>query len=176
MSDSPATPALLRSGKPRSPKLDPTDQICRVLRAYADRGVFRSFSQSERTAGKVRFRFLWLSQIPVDLVWDEKTATFTFRNFLPAVPPRSSMYDELKEFIRGRASRRLPKHRRIEASKAEIGLINRKGNVSIALRVKRSNYEYGANRAVNLINEIYMGFLHDHYFDYLNEHFGVPDE
>ncbi len=62
----------------RSARSDPTSQVRKVLQAYADRGIFRSFSELNAPRGRARFKFLWLSERPTDLVWTEKTRTLSF--------------------------------------------------------------------------------------------------
>lgn len=176
MTRAPALGTKANKRRPAKPASDPSAEVREVLRDYANRGVFRSFSESEERRGIAEFKFIWLNEIPVTLKWNRKTATLTFRDFLPEVPADSAMYADLKEFVRARSSSKLRAHRRIDPKRAEVGYVNRGGSVSIRLKVLGADFRYGANRAINLINEIYMGFLHERHYDYLVQNFGVPDE
>lgn len=176
MTRAPSLGTKARKRRPAKRTVDPSAAVRKVLRDYANRGVFRSFSESDQRGGIAEFKFIWLSDIPINLRWNRRTSTLTFFDFLPEIPARSAMYSDLKDFVRARTSPKVPAHRRIDPRRAQVGYTNRGGNVSIRLKVKGTDYRYGANRAINLISEIYMGFLHNRYYDYLVQNFGVPDE
>ena len=74
------------------------------LQGYADRGVFRGFSEQAPTGGRHRFRFSWLGSRPLALGYAPETGTFVFRNLLPNVQARSPLYRDLQAFVAGRAS------------------------------------------------------------------------
>ena len=154
----------------------PTRQVERLLRRYADRGVFRSFHVSETRGGKLSCKFEWLTERPLTAVYDPQADTLEFRNLLPDVPAASPMYAELKAFARERADSGLPDHRRIDAERAAVKCSNRKGAVSIVISFKKGDREYGVTRAVKLVNEIFLGFLKGPYFDYMVANFGEPAE
>ncbi len=141
------------------------------LQAYADRGVFRGFSEI-RTG---RFHFVWLIRHPIELRVDTAKHVLLFRRLLPGVPAGSTMYAELKRFIAERHDRALPDHRRIDRRRAEVTCTNRGGFVSISLQVKNNQYAYGVNRIVNLVHELFV-HLRDAHPEYLVENFDVPQE
>jgi len=154
----------------------PVRQVERLLRRYADRGVFRSFHASETRGGKLSCKFEWLTQRPLTAVYDPQADALEFRNLLPHVPAASPMYAELKAFARERADSRLPDHRRIDPGRAAVKCSNRKGAVSIVISFKKGDREYGVTRAVKLVNEIFCSFLKGPYFDYMVANFGEPAE
>jgi hypothetical protein len=141
------------------------------LQAYADRGVFRGFS--EVRSG--HFRFVWLIRRQMSLSVDTANNVLRFMQVLPGIPAKSTMYAELKAFIKERHDRELPDHRRIDRRRAEASCSNRGGSVSISLKVKNDHYAYGVNRIVNLVHELFL-HLRDAYPDYLAENFDVPQE
>lgn len=154
---------------------DPLDVVRRNLRLYADRGVFRCLTEVSPRDGKQSFTFVWLGNRRLEFDIDTKAALLTFKRLLPNVPPKSELYSELKQFLTGRHDRDLPKHRRIDAKRAEVGWVNRAGNVSITLKVKNMQYAYGFNRLVNLVHEIFVQ-LNDSHPDYMCENFDIPQE
>jgi len=85
------------------------------------------------------------------------------------------MYAELKRFIQQRYDGELPEHRRIDRKRAEITCSNRRGNVSVTLKVKNDQYAYGVNKIVNLVHDLFV-HLQDSYADYLAENFDAPQE
>ena len=145
------------------------------LQVYADRGVFRGFSEAKPARGEHSFTFEWLSRRPLSFTVDTENGVLKFRNMLPGVPSNSALYSDLRQFVAGRHDKELPEHRRIDRRRAEVTCSNRGGSVSIALTVKRNQYAYGLNRIVNLAHEIFV-HLKDHYADYLWESFDAPQE
>lgn len=146
-----------------------------ALQVYTDRGVFRGLDELTTRNGKHAFRFAWLGARPVEFGIDTQTALLTFNKLLPNVPLTSPLYSDLKRFIKSRYDRDLPKHRRIDANRAEVVCFNRRGSVSIALKVKNNQYAYGVNRLVNLVHEVFVQ-LKDTHPDYMCENFDVPQE
>ncbi|MCH8332560.1 hypothetical protein IIC65_01390 [Candidatus Sumerlaeota bacterium] len=147
------------------------------LKAYADRGIFRSYNAESSGNGKATFKFVWLNDAAMRLVFDEKQKSLTFKDLLPNIPARSSMDKELRAFVAARSSEALPEHRRSDAKRAEVKCVNRGGNVSIVLKVKKGEFAYGVQKAVNLINEIMLGFLVDGpYYEYMIENFDIGEE
>jgi hypothetical protein len=141
------------------------------LQVYADRGVFRGFSEVKDG----HFRFVWLMRRQMELNVDTSKQMLRFRRLLPGVPAGSKMYAELKSFIRQRHDRELPEHRRIDRRRAEVSCTNQGGFVSVSLKVKNNQYAYGVNRVVNLVHELFI-HLRDTYPEYMAENFDVPQE
>ncbi|MEK6323966.1 MAG: hypothetical protein AABN33_20170 [Acidobacteriota bacterium] len=154
---------------------DPLDVVGRGLQAYADRGVFRGFDEVKSRNGKPGFRFVWLGSRLLNFSLDSQKGVLKFKNLLPNVPSNSMLYSDLKRFLKSRSDRKIPKHRRVDASRAEVSWTNRRGNVSIALTVKNNQYAYGLNKLVNLVHEIFV-LLNDSYADYMSENFDAPQE
>jgi hypothetical protein len=149
----------------------PLSVVRESLQAYADRGIFRGFSESQ--AGQ--FCFVWLLQRQMELSADVTKGVLRFKQLLPGVPADSALYTELKEFIAQRHDRALPEHRRVDRRRAEVSCSNRRGNVSLSLKVKNNQYAYGVNRLVNLVHELFLHLRNGHP-DYLVENFDVPQE
>jgi hypothetical protein len=141
------------------------------LQAYADRGVFRGFSEIKSG----HFQFVWVVRHQMELVVDTTKQTLRFKQLLPGVPTNSPLYREVKRFIEERHDRQLPEHRRIDRRRAEVSCSNRGGWVSITLKVKNNQYAYGVNKIVNLVHELFV-LLRDRHPDYLVENFDVPQE
>ncbi len=145
------------------------DPVGEILKSYARRGVFRSYS--ERGG---RYRFVWLTAEPFDVAFDPARDSLTFVNLLPAVSRELS--DGLKDFIRSCTSPDLPDHRRIDVSRLRVIYRRKRGVVSIEFLIQNHNYEYGVRKAVNIVNEIFLSFLTVHHAPYMVEHFQMWDE
>lgn len=141
------------------------------LQAYADRGVFRGFSEGRSG----QFTFVWLINHQMELQADTGKQLLHFRQLLPGIPAKSSLYDDLKRFIEQRHDRQLPEHRRVDRRRAEVSCSNRAGVVSLTLKVKNNQYAYGVNRIVNLVHELFL-HLRESHPEYLVENFDVPQE
>lgn len=157
--------------------LSPVETVAGLLEEYARRGVFRGFSRGRDQGGKATFRMMWHRDRFYDFILDVQKQTMRFPLVLPNVPNNSSMHKEFKEFLKSRHSEDLPEHRRIDRQRAEVRPYNRGGNLSLSLKVKDGDYEYGARKFIHLIHEIFMVFLYDgRYYEYMIENFDLdPD-
>ena len=145
------------------------------LQAYADRRVFSGFSEGRPVAGRHRFRFSWLGTEPLTLDYTPASGTFVFRALLPNVPARSALYSDLDAFVAGRASTRLPDHRRIDRRRARVRCVAARGAVSLELVATRNFHDYGVNRVVNLVHEVFL-YLQEYRPEYLWANFAAPEE
>jgi hypothetical protein len=100
----------------------------------------------------------------------------SFKNLLPGVPAGSDLNARLKAFIKGRSSNDQPEHRRLDPKRVSIRYSNLRGNVSITFLVVKDDYQYGVKKALNVINEIFVGFLNVHFPEYTVEHFRRPED
>ena len=146
------------------------------MESYAKRGVFRSFSRTSAGAGRAEFSFRWLWNLPFHLTLDEKRGVLSFKKLLPGIPPGSPLETELKTFIKGCSSTDRPEHRRCDAKRISIRYSNRRGTVGITFRIVGNDYEYGAKQAINVVNEIFLGFLNAQHHEYMVEHFHLSSE
>ena len=165
-----------RSSTPR--RLTPSQSLTCVrqrLQQYADRGVFRGFSELRPLGGRYRFRFSWLGTAPFALDYLPESGIFTFRALLPHVPARSALFEELQTFVVGRGSPRLPAHRRVDRRRARVRCLPVRGTVSVELVATRNHHEYGVNRVVNLVHEIFL-YLHEYQPEYMWAYFDSPEE
>lgn len=158
-------------------KLSPVEAVAGMLEEYARRGVFRGFSRVSVQGGKAAFRIMWHRDRLFDFILDVHKKTMRFPVVLPNVPVDSAMYKEFKAFLKSRHSDDLPEHRRIDRRRAEVRPYNRGGNLSLSLKVKDGDFEYGARKFIHLVHEIFMVFLYDgRYHEYMVENFDLdPD-
>lgn len=149
----------------------PLSVVREHLQAYADRGVFRGFSEIRNG----HFQFVWALNHQMELSVDTAKHELRFKRLLPNVPAKSALYTELKSFIEQRHDKEAPEHRRIDRKRAEASCANRGGFVSLSLKVKNNQYAYGVNRIVNLAHELFL-HLRERRPEYLMENFDVPQE
>ncbi len=152
----------------------PLDTVNTTLEDYAGRGVFRSFSQGKTRAGKTEFKLLWHRQKTFILIFDSEKETLRFRLVLPNVPADSEMYASLKELLSNRRTAKDRPHRDVDPEKATIRPHNRGGAVSLGIQVMDGDFDYGTRKLINLVNEIFLGFLVDGpYYEYMVENFDL---
>ncbi len=149
----------------------PLSEVRKSLQAYADRGVFRGFHES----GKGQFSFTWFYHHPLQLTVDVAKHLLKFEQLLPGVPAQSPLYADLKRYVQERHDAALPPHRRVERKLALATCANRRGHVSLSLKVKNNEYAYGINKLVNLVHELFVHLRAAHP-EYLVENFDVPQE
>jgi hypothetical protein len=146
-----------------------------ALKAYADRGVFRGFSERAGRGGRREFTFVWLTKRPLTADYDAAARTLTFRDLLTAMPARSEAYQDLKRLVANVATRRVPAHRAIDRRRARIAIRNRAGRVSIGVTARRGDEPYMVNRAVNLVHQIFL-WLQESHAEYMWDEFDAPHE
>jgi hypothetical protein len=153
------------------------DIVAAVLAGYAERRVFHGFSRGPTSGGKANFLIAWHRGRVFEVTFDPLAGALRLRQLLTGIPSDSTMYEDLKAFIRSRQSDDLPDHRRVDARKIQIRTYNRRGKILLVLKAKDGDSEYAVRKLVHLINEIYLTFLADgSYFDYLVETFNLdPD-
>jgi hypothetical protein len=151
--------------------------VAETLENYAQRGVFRGFSQGPVRHGKATFKMVWHRDQTFELLFDGPKNTLRFPVVLPNVPAQSAMYRELKQFIAAQHASELPEHRRIDRAQAQIQPSNRGGNVALTAQIVNGDCIYATRKLIHLVHEIFLNFLFDgKYFDYLVETFDLdPD-
>lgn len=156
-----------------------TDEAAIVLAAfqrYATRGSFRSLT-AEPDGRKVAFRFTWIRDVPFRVVFDPGRRTLTFVDLLPSIPSRSDMDRALRAFVKARTSTAVPEHRRVDARRVALKVINREGSISIACTFKTRDTEYAVRKSVHLAYDVLQDFLNDgRYVEYCVAHFNLNPE
>ncbi len=153
---------------------DPT-AVRACLQEYAERGVFRGFTERSKQGRRLRFSFTWLARSAYDLTYEPDTGRFVFLNVLPNVPARSTLARALREFVGGRTSSNLPSHRRIDPLRSTVSAQVRQGAMRLQLVAESGHHGYGANRIVNLVHEVYL-FLSRYHPEYLWDQYGLPQD
>ena len=143
------------------------------LQAFADRRVFRNFTEEKRKDGTVRFRFLYLDGNVVHLEFSERNQVLVIRNLLKQVPAR--MYAELQAFLEKLSDPDLPPYRRVDRGSADARFVKKKGSVSLVFTVKRNRYKYGVDKLVNLMSWV-RSHLQGEHQQYLWEVMGEPED
>ncbi len=154
---------------------DGVDAVRGCLKEYADRGVFRGYTERPGRLGRIVFRLSWLARQPYDLQYEPRTGTFVFLNALPNVPARTPLARALKTFVKGRSAESLPEHRRIDPARAVVSAFVRGGDMRLRVVARRGEHAYGANRVVNLMHEVYL-HLHSYFPEYLWENYDVSQD
>jgi len=150
--------------------------VKQILRSYAERGVFRSFSQTADAGGIAAFRFFWLYNLPFHVVFDQKRGALSFRKLLPGVPAGSRIETELKAFIQSMALPDRVEHRRLDPARLSVAYVNKRGAVALTFVVSGDDYEYGVRKAVNVVNEVFLSFLNVRFPEYMIEKFKLSED
>jgi len=146
------------------------------LARYAERGVFGSFSETRASDGTAEFKFNWLWKLPFRLTFDPKRQVIIFKKLLPDVEPGSDLDAALKAFLKECSSASRPEHRRVDPEQISVQYANRRGTISLTFRAVAGDYEYTVQRAINLVNELFVGFLNLCYPAYMAKVFHLPEE
>ena len=132
-----------------------------ILRGYVERGVFRSLSTGERSAGRVVFTIVWHHGRQFRFVADWRACAVSFPELLPPTTGHPTMTRELRTFLRQFESTAVPAHRRIDPKKGRLRVASRQSGVSVSLSVNAGQWEYCSRKLVHLAQEVYLVFLPD---------------
>jgi len=155
---------------------DPTRAVSRALREFANRGVFRSFSEGRARSGFPEFQFLWLTPYPFNLIFNPGKNSLTFRDLLPDMPARSELYAEVRSFLETLSSKERPAHRRLDRRRIGIRCFNRRTKVSIEFAILRREYRYGVRKSLEQVQELYLSFLNVYHPEYMVTNFHTDEE
>lgn len=86
------------------------------------------------------------------------------------------MEAELKAFIASLSSMDRPEHRRIDSARVAVRYSNQRGTVGLTFLILEKDCEYGVRRAVNAVNEIFLGFVNARFPEYMVAKFRMPEE
>ena len=154
---------------------DGVSAVRACLKDYADRGVFRGYTERRGRLGRIVFRFSWLARHPYDLQYEPRTGTFVFLNALPNMPARTPIARALTTFVSGLSAESLPEHRRVDPARASVSAFVRRGNMQLSVVARRGHHAYAANRVVNLMHEVYL-HLNSYYPEYLWENYDASQD
>jgi len=149
----------------------PLELISRQLESYAERGVFRSYSRNANV-----FRFYWLWNLPFLLTYDIQEKALEFAKLFPNMIPGSDLEEELKAFIKQAYSADRPDHRRFDPRRLSVHYTNRRNAGSLKFVIAGNHHEYAVKQVLNLVNEIFVGFLNVRYPEYMSKNFRMPEE
>ena len=153
----------------------PAKTVDAMLRARADRGVFRAFA-SARVRGRLECSVSWLAGTPMRIMFDPKRGLLEFRDVLPNVPYRSRIDSDFRQFLKGRVGNHVPPHRRVDPERVKVRSRNRKGSVTVALESLDGDWEYCVSKGLKLVNEVFLGFLRGPYHEYMVRNFREPED
>jgi len=170
----PAKPAAKPKKQAAAP--DPLAAVEAQLNAYAERGVFRSFSRTVFVKGKAEFRFFWLLDLPFHMTFDTRGGVIAFPKLLPGIQPASDLEAELKAFLADCASADRPEHRRLDPARLRIDYVNRGRAATLSVKILDGDWESATRKAVHLVNEVFLNFLNARHPEYMIATFQLPDE
>jgi hypothetical protein len=154
---------------------DATGVVRSALEDYARRGVFSGFEEVAGQGGKTIFRFVWLHDGPMELTLEPSKKALRFDRFLPGVKPGTPFARDLKGLLEKLSSKEMPDYRRVDPARAALSCSIRRDHLSIAIVVKKDDYQYAINRMVNVAHELFV-YLRSDWPEYLVEHFNEPEE
>ena len=159
-------------------KSDAVKMIDKWLKAYADRGVFRSYHDKKINSIKHEYRFRWLKDQSFVLLYNSSSHRLIIQELFLGVEKRSPMDTSLRLYIKNRFAPELLDHRRIEKEQVGLTCINKNNTLSIAVKIKpNADNLYVVNKTVNLISDIFHDYLHQtECTSYVREHFGIAGE
>jgi hypothetical protein len=141
----------------------PAVVVRKGLKAFADRRIFRNFTEEPGRNETISFRFIYLTDRPMTVEFDGRAHTLVIRDMLPRVP--AGLYADLQAYLEKLSDPRLPPYRRIDKRSAAVSLVRRRGHVSLVFQVRGNRYTYGVEKLVNLASWIrtYMQARHQVY-------------
>jgi len=155
---------------------DPAIVVRGVLQSYARRGVFRSFSEKRSRGRRVTFRFRWLWNEVFSMTLDGASGAILFEGLLPEIDAGSELETGVRAFVRECCSRERLEHRRVDPRRVAVSVSHRRRRLNLRLRTRDNDFEYGARKAIHLVNEIFLSYLNVHHPGYLAAQFRLPED
>src|SRR6516164_4563687 len=155
--------------------LDATGVVRSALEDYARRSVLSGFEEVTGEGGKTIFRFVWLHDRHMELTLEPSKKALRFNRFLPGVKPGTPFARDLKRLFEKLRSHEMPDYRRVDPARAALSCSNRREYLSIAIAVKKDDYQYALNKMVNVAHELFV-YLRSDWPEYLVEYFNEPEE
>jgi len=155
----------------------PATVIANALRGYAERGIFAAFAAGPVRGSRQIFNVRWHYRRQYRVIFDAANGRLAFSELLPAIPAKSAMAAELREFVHRFSTDAVPDHRRVDPDKGRVTLSVRDGTAALAIVIRANHHDYCTRRLVHIAHEVFMVFLWDGpYYDYRCEHLGLnPD-
>ena len=133
--------------------------VSNVLDGYLTRGFFRALSKLSESPKLTAYTVVWHRNRRLLLEIDYESRTITVENLLPGLTLESPMGRDLIAFLGEFRSRRMPRHRRIDARIGAVHCIEGEGGVSLSLAMRGTNYEAGVRKIVQIAHELFLDFL-----------------
>lgn len=130
-----------------------------LVEEYVARGVFGSAARPSSRRGVEVFRIVWFRGQQMDLTVDTRRARATLHPVLPPVAPRSRFDRSLRAWLRSRQAAALPAHRRLDPGELQVSLRNAGGDMRLSLVSRAGDSALAVRRLLQLVNELYLGFL-----------------
>ena len=137
--------------------------------------MFRGFRADALGRGRTAYEFQWLLGRPMRAVFDARRGVLSFQSLFPGVERSSAIAAGLKTLVREYSSQRQPAHKRMDGRRARVSAAIKQGHWQLVTTVRGRNHAYAVQRALNLINDLFL-FLHESHPEYLVEHFGLSPE
>jgi len=144
-----------------------------ILTGYADRGVFQGIDNGEPVGDGVEFNFTWHGPRQIRCVL--APPTITLRNFLPAMPTRSDIYQDIRKFVKAFGDPALPEHRSVPSSRAAVRTTNRNRQLSLSIESVDGDYAYATRKLIFVAHEVWLR-LQSEWPHYLWQEFGASIE
>ncbi len=151
------------------------DLIDRILKTYAEKGVFKGYARLEHTSSVARYRIRWFYQRAMDISFDRKRKSIALPDFLPSTDIEPALTPALRAFLKRFSEK--PEHRRVDETRAQLTL-RKKGNaLTLAIRSLDGDLDYACRKLVHIANEVFLDFFGNHAYDqYKMDALGVDPE
>ncbi len=160
---------------PRGAAETDVDLVDRILKSYAEKGVFKGYARLEESAGVARYRIRWFYSRPMDISFDRKRQVIALPDFLPSIGLEPSLAPALRAFLKRFAE--MPEHRRVDETRATLTLRRKGDALTLAIKSLDGDLDYACRKLVHIANEVFLVFFGSHTYDqYKIDALGVDPE
>ena len=134
-----------------------TGEVGALIDELAARGVFRATPLETGSAEAAAWRLTWFGghqmrlQVGAGLVHVD--------DLLPPLPAQSSIYRDMRAWLKAQQAQDLPAHRRLDPRCFALAVRNSRGQIRLSLGSDQEPLPALTNRAVQLVNALYHDFL-----------------
>jgi hypothetical protein len=125
-----------------------------ALLAQVMRATLVGFNAGKLRHGKMQFTVLYKASRSYRMLLDVDASTLIVSGLLPEADEQSSLWRDLRQFLKSCATLRSATAPQLDRTRGEIRLVADRAGTAVAMQVKNAEYQYCATYLVDLADAI----------------------
>ena len=133
--------------------------VGKLVNEFVTRGAFRAAALPADKSGSESFSLIWFQNQQMKLMIDNRQSKVCLVDVLPTIASRTTIDRELRSWLRERADKKLPEHRRLDPKTLQAKLTNKSGRMQLTIASLDNDLLFATRKLLHLTNELYLEFL-----------------